>query len=158
VGTGLCDVSGIQAEAESTTTAAECTYDILIYGEDNDITAEATCSTDELGEGVEATDTAYIYLIFRNNTQQIMPGLEVGFRNEDGVRITASVPGQVTVTTERDQYWGLPDLQPGEVGRFRFALRLLDARGLDSFSIQPVVRATGQDSVLPRRIEIGVIG
>jgi hypothetical protein len=153
VGTGVCEVSAVRATEGSSTTEGSCVYDMVIYPEDAPVTAQAAASGDELAEGVAVDGSASIYLYFlvRNNSSQVISGLQFGFLNQSEVGLTVVGPGDETVNVEGDWYSGPITLAAGEVGRYQLNVRLLDAGGLESFVLQPTVKGESANNVIQRQ-------
>lgn len=160
VGTGRCEVSGIQAQESSSTTDADCVYQLVLSGEEAPLTGDAVASRDELAEGVvaQAADNLYLHFLFRNNSGQEITGLEIGFVNEDHVRLEITESDKDPLTLDGDYFASLSALGPGAVGRLQLNIRLLDAGGSETFRLQPLFKAdTLPDPVRPPVIEIGVV-
>jgi hypothetical protein len=160
VGTGLCEISAVRATEGSSTTEGRCVYDMVIYPEEAPVTAQAIASGDELAEGIAAdgAGSIYLYYLVRNNSSQAISGLEIGFLNKGKVVLTVLGPGQETTNVDGDWFSGPVTIAPGEVGRYRLNLRLLDAGDLENFVLQPTIRGESASNVVqPQELTIEVI-
>jgi hypothetical protein len=70
--------------------------------------------------------TLYVVVLYRNNTGEPQAGLRLRVAAPAGAQVNMSAPGESQVPGG-ERNWELPDLAPGEVGRFQVNVQVLSA-------------------------------
>jgi hypothetical protein len=143
-GEGQCELAGLSLNGINATADLNCVLDVTVSGADAPVSLRAESSTHTIAEGVSqaAPSEAEVFMIYRNNTDAALTGLSVSLGAPSGARLTAAPAGDRLAPISTDTKWPLPDLAPGEVGRYRLHVRLVSGGG-NSMTLTPRLSATG---------------
>ena len=146
-GTGTCEITAVSDDRLTADTSAECTLDVAVANPVERITSRTSASAREITEGLaspEGSAGVQIHIIYRNNSAETLSGLRLSFRQPRGASMTVAAAGEAQTSVEGEHAWDVPDLDPGEVGRFHFTVRLTSAPGIDQITIAPELLGAAQ--------------
>lgn len=110
------------------------------------VIAEAGASSLKLAtmsSNSDAPKRILLIVMYLNDSDKTRTGLTLGLPEPFGARV-AVASGDEELVPADERVWSLPDLPPGEVGRFYFSIQLLSASS-PTIALQPEVRGASFD-------------
>jgi hypothetical protein len=143
-GDGECELAGLSLAGVTATADLNCVLNLTVSGASAPVSLRGESVSHTIAEGVSqsAPSETEIFVLYRNNTDAALTGLSLSLGSPADAHLTAAPASDKLVPISADTKWPLPDLAPGEVGRFRLHVRLISGGG-DSMTLTPRLSATG---------------
>jgi len=98
------------------------------------------------GGSFDSQNTVSLAVLYGNTREEVQTGLSLRLPVPEGAEILASALGEAQTTSAGERIWSLPDLPPGELQRFEFAVQFLAA---ETSAIPLMVEVVGEGFEAP---------